>query len=108
MICNLCKCPTQLRQGSAVYAVHKNADGVRCAATGLHPDDALDKRRTFYGANGRTILRVICGVDGIGINARIDHAESIARIWVTLTPADAVRMAAELIEIAQLHGEQRP
>lgn len=109
MICNLCKCPTQFRTNTAIYAVHKNAEGVRCEATGIHPDIALAMRRSFRGTNGtRVTLSDNWDNTGIAINAIVERDEVVARVWAVLTPADAVRMAAELIEMAQLHADGRP
>lgn len=77
-----------------------NADGDSCPAAGMHPDEALDRRRTF--GTMRRLLRLIDGADGIGVHARMVRDDITAQMWVTLTPADARRMAAELIEIADL------
>jgi hypothetical protein len=105
MKCKLCGEPAQLRDDHT-YRAHDNAKGIRCAATGLHPDGALAQRRSFAGDKAGTRLRLVDVVDGIGINSSVNVDAAEISLWIAIDPDTADRLAVELIEMAAMQRKR--
>jgi len=105
MKCKLCGEPAQLRDDHT-YRTHDNANGIRCVATGMHPDGALAMRRTFASTKAGARLRLVDGVDGIGVNSSVNVDAAEINLWVTIDPDTADRLAIELMSMAARHRER--